>query len=88
MALIHSERNTPALFGAGIIDRIPDRVLHEIARGQASATVAPVNAEENGERVSSRGSRLIDEIPVSGRVSVLKDGKIGAFWLEEQCRHW
>jgi CxxC motif-containing protein (DUF1111 family) len=36
MAYQHSERNTPALFGAGLIDRLPDSVLEEIQQQQAA----------------------------------------------------
>ncbi len=33
-AVQHSQRNTPALFGAGLIDRIPDAVLHAAAEAK------------------------------------------------------
>ena len=35
MAYQHSERNTPALFGAGMIDRLPDSVFGEMEERQA-----------------------------------------------------
>jgi CxxC motif-containing protein (DUF1111 family) len=35
MAYQHSQRNTPALFGAGMIDRLPDSVFEEMERRQA-----------------------------------------------------
>jgi len=38
VTLIESKRNTPALFGAGLIDAIPDRVLVEVAVEQAKAS--------------------------------------------------
>lgn len=36
MAYQHSERNTPALFGAGLIDRLPDSVFAEVRQQQAA----------------------------------------------------
>ncbi|MGH7135951.1 MAG: hypothetical protein ACREHD_09440, partial [Pirellulales bacterium] len=36
MAYQHSERNTPALFGAGLIDRLPDSVFEDMQRWQAA----------------------------------------------------
>lgn len=36
MAYQHSQRNTPALFGAGLIDSLPDSVFDEMQRRQAS----------------------------------------------------
>lgn len=34
----HSQRNTPALFGAGMIDRLPDSVFDEMQARQSSST--------------------------------------------------
>jgi CxxC motif-containing protein (DUF1111 family) len=51
-----SRRNTPALFGAGLVDTIPESALHQAAEVQAR---------------SKSG--------VSGRVSLLPDGRLGRF---------
>jgi CxxC motif-containing protein (DUF1111 family) len=64
--LIESKRNTPPLFGAGLIDAIPDKVLEEVATEQAKAA----------------GDELIrntHDLPVRGRVARLKDGHVGRF---------
>jgi CxxC motif-containing protein (DUF1111 family) len=47
------QRNTPALFGAGLIDQIPDSVLHKQAElqhaaGRVSGRVPPVDVERVG----------------------------------------
>lgn len=71
LTLIESKRNTPPLFGAGLIDAIPDKVLEEAAAQQATATGDPPQSSEfklNGK-----------PIPVSGRVARLKDGRAGRF---------
>jgi RNA polymerase sigma factor (sigma-70 family) len=56
-----SERNTPALFGAGLIDAIPDAAIEAAARRKSS--VAP---------------------QVKGRISRLKDGRVGRFGWKAQ----
>ena len=56
-----SERNTPPLFGAGLIDAIPDAVIEAAAK-----------------------RRLPGSSPVKGRVSRLKDGRIGRFGWKAQ----
>ena len=56
-----SERNPPPLFGAGLIDAIPDAVIEAAARRKASGTSS-----------------------VKGRVSRLKDGRIGRFGWKAQ----
>ncbi len=38
LTLIESKRNTPPLFGAGLIDAIPDKVFDEVAAEQAKAS--------------------------------------------------
>ena len=59
--LLQSQRNTPALFGSGLIDSIPDAVLVELAA--------------NGQ----------PEFPeITGRVSRLKDGRVGRFGWKAQ----
>jgi CxxC motif-containing protein (DUF1111 family) len=71
VTLIESKRNTPALFGAGLIEAIPDKVLEEVAAEHAKAS---------GNAIRSSEFRREDEsLPVRGRVSRLKDGRIGRF---------
>ncbi len=83
IALIPSERNTPALFGAGVVEQISDRVLEQVASEQEKLSVGWANRKETLDHVSvnPRNSRSPDEnpLPISGRVSRLKDGKIGRF---------
>jgi CxxC motif-containing protein (DUF1111 family) len=54
IALIPSQRRPPALFGAGFIDRIPDRVLEEVAGEQQQAAAASL------ARIQGRVSHLKD----------------------------
>lgn len=82
LALIPSERNTPALFGSGLIDRMPESVLEAVAAEQAGKS-----------RILARElfaflARFVDPqqagparqpLLVSGRVAHLKDGKVGRF---------
>jgi CxxC motif-containing protein (DUF1111 family) len=56
-----SERNPPALFGAGLIDAIPGEVIEAAARRKSSGSAS-----------------------VKGRVSRLKDGRIGRFGWKAQ----
>jgi CxxC motif-containing protein (DUF1111 family) len=71
LTLIESKRNTPPLFGAGLIDAIPEKVLNEVAAEQAKASGdAPRSSEFR------RGD---EELPVRGRVARLKDGRAGRF---------
>ena len=85
VVLILSERNTPGLFGTGLIDNIPDRVLMEVAAEQAKLVGSPKKSEESTNPGTSRRSRSFGwrssdgPLPVSGRVATLKDGKIGRF---------
>jgi CxxC motif-containing protein (DUF1111 family) len=61
VALRESGRNTPALFGSGLIDQVPDAVL-----------------------TAAQGRRF-DAFPeIKGRVSRLKDGRIGRFGWKGQ----
>jgi CxxC motif-containing protein (DUF1111 family) len=76
--LIVSERNAPLLFGVGLIDRIPDRVLEEVAASQSRA--APKSDSATGPSSAPDGSRL----PVSGRVARLRDGRVGRFGWKAQ----
>jgi CxxC motif-containing protein (DUF1111 family) len=71
LTLIESKRNTPPLFGAGLIDAIPDKVFDEVAAEQAKAS---------GDAPRSPEFRRGDEVlPVKGRVARLKDGHAGRF---------
>ncbi len=71
LTLIESKRNTPPLFGAGLIDAIPGKVLDEVAAEQAKAA---------GDAPRSSEFRQGDEgLPVRGRVARLKDGRAGRF---------
>jgi CxxC motif-containing protein (DUF1111 family) len=75
LQLVSSERNAPALFGAGIIDSIPARVLEDVAASQASAA-----QEESSAKVTNRRVPMA----ISGRVARLKDGRIGRFGWKGQ----
>jgi CxxC motif-containing protein (DUF1111 family) len=71
LTLVESKRNTPPLFGAGLIDAIPDKVFDEVAAEQAKAS---------GDAPRSSESKLRDEaLPVRGRVARLKDKQLGRF---------
>jgi len=67
LSLIESKRNTPPLFGAGLIDAIPDKVLEEVAAEQAKAS---------GDKPKSSEFAAM---PVRGRLALLKDGRAGRF---------
>ncbi len=71
LTLIESKRNTPPLFGAGLIDAIPDRVLDEVAAEQAKASGDAPRPTEF--------TRLDEVLPVRGRVARLKDKRAGRF---------
>lgn len=57
------ERNTPALFGIGLLDQIPDATLIQLAADQRKAG------------------------RVSGRVSILDDGRVGRFGWKAEVAH-
>ncbi len=61
VTVTNSQRNPPALFGAGLIDAIPDAVIEAAARRKGSASPQ-----------------------VRGRVSRLKDGRLGRFGWKVQ----
>jgi RNA polymerase sigma factor (sigma-70 family) len=61
IAVRSSERNPPALFGAGLIDAIPDEAIEAAARRKPAGAVG-----------------------VKGRVSRLKDGRLGRFGWKAQ----
>lgn len=64
-----SQRNTPALFGARLIDEIPERVIIAQARSQHAAWGMTPSSD--------------DTVPV-GRVVRLGDGRIGRFGWQSQ----
>jgi CxxC motif-containing protein (DUF1111 family) len=64
-----SQRNTPALFGAGLIDAIPERILL---------------ANERWQKVRHGGAQGGDEKRPVGRVHRLPNGKIGRFGWKAQ----
>jgi hypothetical protein len=86
--LIVSQRNPPTLLGAGLIDRIPDRVLEEVAAEQARAAEKALKAK--GGREQEPVCSLFDpqmgqsSRPLAGRVARLKDGRIGRFGWKSQ----
>jgi CxxC motif-containing protein (DUF1111 family) len=80
--LIASQRNAPPVFGAGLVDRIPDRVLEEVAASQAQAAKSGGPAEV---RPGILSAALGDSpLPVSGRVARLRDGRVGRFGWKAQ----
>src|SRR5207247_9265023 len=64
-----SQRNTPALFGAGLIDGIPDRVII---------------AEERRQRVRHGLAPTGSETTPAGRALRLADGRAGKFGWKAQ----
>jgi CxxC motif-containing protein (DUF1111 family) len=81
LQLISSERNAPALFGAGIIDSVPARVLEEVAAAQLR------NAEKERPGMLSKIPPQVpasEALEVSGRVARLKDGRVGKFGWKGQ----
>ncbi len=82
VTLIQSERNTPSLFGIGLIDRIPDQVLKDVAAEQAKASVNQAKTANKEQPTSVRMNRFgmgEPALPVRGRLAILKDGRIGRF---------
>jgi CxxC motif-containing protein (DUF1111 family) len=81
VVLYQSQRNTPPLFGAALIDRIPARVLEEVAAEQAAAAANPVDSakEPRWRRRNDDYGQVEIALSVSGRVSHLKDSRIGRF---------
>ncbi|HYT90210.1 MAG TPA: di-heme oxidoredictase family protein, partial [Gemmataceae bacterium] len=67
-----SQRNTPALFGARLIDAIPDRVII---------------AQERAQRVQYGMAPSDGELNPVGRAHRLPDGKIGRFGWKAQTAH-
>jgi CxxC motif-containing protein (DUF1111 family) len=89
IVLIPSQRNTPALFGTGLIDRIPDRVFEEVAAEQQRAA-DEASKRERTETPSGSPASLVHPgevevaLPVAGRVARLKNGRIGRFGWKAQ----
>jgi CxxC motif-containing protein (DUF1111 family) len=59
--LVRAQRNTTALFGSGLIDQIPDRLLHDLAKlqtklGRVSGRVPPIGPDRVG-RFGWRGQQ-------------------------------
>ena len=81
ITLITSQRNTPALFGAGLIDHIPDRVLEEVSAEQQRAAEAATKGQLVALLKNAVAEVLFptNELPLAGRVARLKDGRIGRF---------
>jgi hypothetical protein len=83
IALIPSERNTPALFGVGLIDRIPLSVQEAIAAEQAALSSKTADSEKPDASPSKNLNRRFggqrQPLPISGRVARLKDGRVGRF---------
>uniref|UniRef100_A0A7C4LMP0 C-type cytochrome n=1 Tax=Schlesneria paludicola TaxID=360056 RepID=A0A7C4LMP0_9PLAN len=69
--LRHHSINSPTLFGSGVIDRISDATLR---MQRAAQTVAGVRREIRGDFSN----------PISGRLRVLPDGRIGKFGWKAQ----
>src|SRR5207247_1340636 len=97
VVLVFSQRNAPALLGAGLIDRIPARVLEEVAASQASSleeakAAAKISSSQLspgfvfgfGSNANSLPGSNADTLPVSGRVARLKDGRVGRFGWKAQ----
>jgi CxxC motif-containing protein (DUF1111 family) len=73
ITIIESKRNTSPLFGSGLIDAIPNKVLEDVAALQAKASGNAVRSSEFTEEDE------VPVLPVRGRVARLKDGRIGRF---------
>jgi CxxC motif-containing protein (DUF1111 family) len=72
IALKKSERNTPALFGAGLIDQVPDRVLLEAEKRKFP------NFPEIKGRVSRLPDGRIGRFGWKGQTATLKDFVLAA----------
>ena len=87
LALIPSQRNAPALFGMGLIDRISESVFDDVASEQAKAAMArpkdtAAAKTETIRKLNGFSTQLQDgngHFPVTGRVMRLRDGRVGRF---------
>ncbi len=80
---IPTERNSPALFGAGLIERIPDSALELIVKEQ-EANASKFDASPGfwariGSTLGLAGETTRPPLPVTGRISRLQGGKVGKF---------
>jgi CxxC motif-containing protein (DUF1111 family) len=76
-----SERNTPALFGAELIDRIPADVIHAAAKHQESQHNGITGRVNRVVRFDERGSTTVDDIGRFGwraQTATLRDFVLGA----------
>jgi CxxC motif-containing protein (DUF1111 family) len=86
VALIESQRNPPALFGAALIESIPQQALEAVAAEQAksggSARETPehLGTDDSRQFVCFRPDKM--PIPIAGRVLRLRDGRVGRFGLK------
>jgi hypothetical protein len=82
---VPSQRRAPSLFGAGLINRVPDKVLEEVAQEQARA--AAEQASGTKKRISPSVVdcfNLTEPKPISGHVARLRGGRAGHFGWKAQ----
>ncbi len=81
-----SQRNTPALFGAKLIDEIPEsQIIANERREQMLAGLAPPDARQDASLVNALFPLpAVDAGRPVGRVARLPDGKIGRFGWKAQ----
>src|SRR5437868_3459604 len=80
LALIPSQRNTPALFGVGLINDIPDGALEEVAAEQARSAEAGAKDKADSKAGLAEPGLFMEgqaALPLTGRVARLTDGRIG-----------
>ena len=82
--LIRSQRNAPALFGAALIESIPDQVLLDVAAEQVHSSGGPANVPEGDQPISDFMGYFVFgstefPLPVAGRAPILRDGRVGRF---------
>lgn len=88
--LLTSRRSAPPLFGAGLIDRVPEEVLQEVAERQSKLAEEPLPAEVSNLNQQVQvfmlpfGGGFMQPLPVSGRVGRLRDGRVGRFGWKAQ----
>jgi hypothetical protein len=88
IAYQHSQRNTPALFGAGMIDSLPDSVFDEMEKRQAAKTGGVRSA---GRRFAASGRtqqrKASKNDGVSGRVPRAANRHVGRFGWRGQTEN-
>jgi len=77
-----SERTPPALFGAGLIDRIPAQVLEEVAASQARIGKEVFSPPPSPAKKDT--FPVPESLPIAGRVARLKDSRVGRFGWKAQ----